>query len=40
MSVSIHAYFSGRNESEVIVDSMYLEQITESPEPQFDMQMT
>ena len=36
----IHAYFSGRNESEVIVDSMYLEQITESPEPQFDMQMT
>ena len=36
----IHAYFSGRNESEVIVDPMYLEQITESPEPQFDMQMT
>ena len=36
----IHAYFSGRNESEVIVDPMYLEQITEAPEPQFDMQMT
>lgn len=36
----IHAYFSGRNESEVIVDPKYLEQIMESPEPQFNMQMT
>ena len=35
----IHAYFSGRNESEVIVDPKYLEQITESPEPQMDMRM-
>lgn len=36
----IYAYFSGRNESEVIVDPRYLEQITESPEPQLDMRMT
>lgn len=36
----IHAYFNGRNESEVIVDPKYLEQLMESPEPQFDMQMT
>ena len=36
----ILALFTGRNESEVIVDPRHLEQITESPEPGFDMQMT
>ena len=36
----ILALFTGRNESEVIVDPRHLEQIMESPEPQFDMQMT
>ncbi len=36
----ILALFTGRNESEVIVDPRHLEQIIESPEPGFDMQMT
>ena len=36
----ILALFTGRNESEVIVDPRHLEQIMESPEPEFDMQMT
>lgn len=36
----ILALFTGRNESEVIVDPRYLEQIMESPEPGFDMCMT
>ena len=36
----ILALFTGRNESEVIVDPRHLEQIMESPEPGFDMQMT
>ena len=36
----ILALFTGRNESEAIVDPRHLEQIMESPEPQFDMQMT
>ena len=36
----ILAFFNGRNESEVVVDPKYLEQIMESPEPGFDMQMT
>ena len=29
-----------RNESEVVVDPKYLEQIMESPEPEIGMQMT
>lgn len=36
----ILALFTGRNESEVVVDPRHLEQIMESPEPGFDMQMT
>ena len=36
----ILALFTSRNESEAIVDPRHLEQIMESPEPQFDMQMT
>ena len=36
----ILALFNGRNESEVIVDPQHLEQIMESPAPQFDMQMS
>ena len=36
----ILALLTGRNESEVIVDPRHLEQIMESPEPGFDMQMT
>ena len=36
----ILALFTGRNESEVIVDPRHLKQIMESPEPGFDMQMT
>ena len=36
----ILALFTGRNESEVIVDPRHLEQIMESPEPGFDMHMT
>ena len=36
----ILALFTGRNESEVIVDPRHLDQIIESPEPGFDMQMT
>ena len=35
----ILALFTGRNESEVIVDPRHLEQIMESLEPGFDMQM-
>lgn len=40
---NVHQIFvllTGRNESEAIVDPRHLEQIMESPEPQFDMQMT
>ena len=33
-------YFNGRNESEVVVDPKYLEQIMESPKPEMGMQMT
>ena len=36
----ILAYFNGRNESEVVVDPKYLEQIMESPKPEMGMQMT
>ena len=36
----ILALFTGRNESEVIVDPQHLEQVMESPELGFDMQMT
>ena len=36
----ILALFTGRNESEVIVDPRHLERIMESPEPGFDMRMT
>ena len=36
----ILALFTGRNESEVIVDPRHLERIMESPEPGFDMCMT
>ena len=36
----ILAFFNGRNESEVVVDSKYLEQIMESPKPEMEMQMT
>lgn len=36
----ILALFTGRNESEVIVDPRYLEQIMVSPEPGFGMRMT
>ena len=36
----ILALFTGRNESEVIVDPQHLEQIMESPEPEFEMRMT
>lgn len=36
----IHAYFAGRNESEVIVDPRYLEQIMQVPKQQFSMKMT
>ena len=36
----IHAYFAGRNESEVIVDPRYLEQIMQMPKEQFSMKMT
>ena len=36
----ILAFFNGRNESEVVVDPKYLEQIMESPEPEIGMQMT
>ena len=36
----ILAFFNGRNESEVVVDPKYLEQIMESPEPEIGMRMT
>lgn len=36
----ILAFFNGRNESEVVVDPKYLEQIMESPNPEMEMQMT
>lgn len=36
----ILAYFNGRNESEVVVDPKYLEQIMEFPEPEMGMRMT
>ena len=36
----ILALFTGRNESEVVVDPQHLEQIMKSPEPQLDMRMT
>ena len=36
----ILAFFNGRNESEVVVDPKYLEQIMESPEPEIGIRMT
>lgn len=36
----ILAFFNGRNESEVVVDPKYLEQVMESPEPEMGIQMT
>ena len=35
----ILAYFNGRNESEVVVNPQYLEQIMEAPEPEMEIQM-
>lgn len=36
----ILAFFNGRNESEVVVDPKYLEQVMESSEPEMGIQMT
>ena len=36
----ILAFFNGRNESEVVVDPKYLEQIMEAPEPEMELRMT
>ena len=35
----ILAYFNGRNESEVVVNPQYLEQIMEAPEPEMEIQI-